>query len=112
MNQMGLQLSDKYEVINFNEEVAIGDLVVKFQLKISDKDYRRIIGTIKQTKNYGEYKNGEYPNSFTSYNGEYKFIGYKQENNYIYRKESNSNVIDYNLVLKEDNMLYFTYAED
>lgn len=108
---MGIVLTDNYKVLRHNTEEATGDFTVEFQIQISDADFKDIVAKIKQTENYGEYKNGESPNSFSSFEN-YKISGFKIEDKYFYKKESTSNSIYYELVLSAGKKLKFSYAED
>jgi hypothetical protein len=109
---MDIVLTDNFKVLGHNTDAAIGDFTADFQLKISDKDFEDIIDKIKQTENYGEYKSGESPNSFSNIDKDYHISGFKMANKYFYRKESTSEPIFYELVLGADKTLHFTYAED
>lgn len=112
LRQMGIVLIDNFKVLESNVDGAIGDFTVRFQLKISNKDYKNIIAEIKQIENYGEFKSGESPNNFRSFGKEYQISGFKLADTYFYRKEKTSEPIYYELLVGADNTLKFTYAED
>jgi hypothetical protein len=109
---MDIVLTDNYKVLRYDTNSAIGDFTLDFQLKISEKDFENIIAKIKQSKNYGEYKSGEYPNNFSENGKAYHISGFKLANKYFYKKESTTESIFYELELGTDKTLHFTYAED
>jgi hypothetical protein len=112
LKQMDIVLTDNYKVLGQNTDGAMGDFIVDFQLKISDKDFENIIAKIKLNENYREYKSGESPNSFSSIGKNYHITGFKLAGRYFYKKESNSEPIYYELVVDSNKTLNFTYAED
>lgn len=112
LKEMGISLADNYTVIEHKSETAMGDFTSEFSLKISDKDFAGIITKIKQTENYNEYKNGESPNSFNKFGRDYQISAFKLVDNYFYRKEETAEATHYEIVLRPDKTLHFTYSED
>ncbi|HWR94881.1 MAG TPA: hypothetical protein VN192_06750 [Flavobacterium sp.] len=112
LKQVGITLVDNYKIIGYNYEEAIGDFSVNFQLKISDNDFQSIVTKIKKTENYGEYKSGEYPNSFISVGKDYQISGFKLADKYFYKKISTHEPRCYEIVLDAKKTLHFTFTED
>lgn len=111
LREIGIDLTKEYKVINYDTETAIGDDAVSFEIKVSDEDYNQISALIKQAENYKEYKSGEGPDGFTSFE-DFKISGFKIDDKYFYRKESTTEPIFYEVIISPNKILSFTYAQD
>ena len=112
LERMNIKLVDNFKVIEYQSDSAFGDYSVNFNLEISEKDFQKIVSIIKQSENYIEYKNGEYPNRVNKLINGYRISGFKLSNKYFLKKESKTKPIFYELVLSNNKNLSFTYTED
>ncbi len=112
LKKMDIKLIDNFKVLKYQSDSAIGDYSVNFDLEISQKDFQVIVSKIKQSENYIECKNGEYPNKSNKAINGYRISGFKISDKYFLKKESKTKPIYYEVVLDNNKNLSFTYAED
>ncbi len=115
LSDMGINLADKFEVISSSNSASIGDQLVEFKLKVSDKDYLDIKTKIESEVNFQIINDNETPNrSYTGPNKEVEITAWKRNETYSYEIKKNrpSGYENYILILLPDNSLTFKYADE
>jgi len=118
LGKIGITLADEYEIIENNTSFAIGESLVEFKIKISDKDYSNIVKRIEGLEDYTEIEGDNLP---PVNNGgaidEASIVGWKWKINDVYFYEVSQphpdgpGLEDYLVYLKPNNVLEFQCAE-
>lgn len=117
--RIGITLADEYEIIENNTSFAIGESLVEFKIRVSDKDYSNIVKRIERLKGYTEIEGDKLPLSNKGgVMDEASIVGWKWKRNNVYFYEfsqphsDGTGVEDYLVYLSPNNVLEFQYAEE
>ena len=112
---MGINLADTYETLTSSYSPAIGEELIEFEIKISDKDYKTIIKKIESIDNFQIVARDNSPDrSYSGPNSDFEIIGWKKENTYFYEiyKNNKSGFENYILSLNPDKILKVQYMDE
>ena len=112
LKDIGINLTERYTILQNESSSAIGDYSITFDLKISYKDYETIIKKIKNTENYIELNEKNFPDSKSSFSNLDHITAYKSGTKYFYNIEKANTNEYYSLILLPKNILSLTYAQD
>ena len=115
LSEMGIDLTDKYETVTSSNQPAIGDQLIEFKLKISDKDVQAIKKKIESLENFQVVADNESPNrTYKGPNKKIEIFGWKRNETYSYEitKQMTSGFESYNLSLLPENILIFQWADE
>ncbi|NHM08367.1 hypothetical protein G4D82_14150 [Flavobacterium sp. CYK-4] len=110
--EVGINLFDKYSILENNSEASFGESSKNFDLIISEKDFALIKTKIEHAKDYREYEENEFPNSVREFNNDDIIIAFKSGSKYFYKVAKAKTNEKFEIVLTGKNKLSFIYFED
>ena len=115
LSEMGIDLKEKYETVTSSSSSAIGDELIEFKLKVSNKDFQAIVTKIENLENFQIVAENQNPvSNYKGQNKDMEVFGWKRKDTYSYEiyKTSKSGYEFYNLTLLPDNTLTFQYSDE